>query len=490
MKTPIIINIFLFFIIGVFSYDILRSENIFLLIPILIIILFSIKFTFFKILISTISFLLGSTYIFYSIKDINNLTLIPYAKLKQNIEIKGFINNYPKQKNNKIEFTLAVEKIKQKNKWINTNEKVLIKKYGIHNFSYGDDLLINGKIILPKNFNQFNYEKFLAKDDIFTIIKNPKIIKIDNKESEPYLDSFWIKIFKLRELFENKIRENIPFPESEYALGLVLGAEYGIPENIINNFNITGLRHLLALSGFNITILIIFIMGIFCFLPIWIRVIISSIIIFLFVILTGMSSSVLRAAIMGVLGMVALYSGRDMNIIYLLIFTLFIISLFNPFLLLSDPSLQLSVLALIGIIYIPKILDKYLHLSKILPEEITKILYASVSAQIAVLPLMVVFFNQISIISPLANLIVVPITTISMISIALSSVPYIEYLFSSTTYIILHFIFKVTEFLANIPYASVSTPKLPNWTILVFYGITILIIVLYNNYSKNKEESN
>jgi competence protein ComEC len=484
MKTPIIINIFLFFIIGVFICDIFRNEKGLLIIPFIIILLLILRFSFLKIILFIFSFLIGYIYIFYSIKDINNLILPNYASIEKNIEIKGFIKTYPKQKNNKIEFILDAKQLKQEEKWVNINEEILVKKYGIHDFSYGDSLLINGEIILPKNFNQFNYKRFLEKDNIFTIINNPKISKINNKNND-----FWKNIFKLREFFENKIRENIPFPESEYALGIVLGAEYGIPENIINNFNITGLRHLLALSGFNITILIIFIMGIFFFLPIWIRVVISSIIIFLFVILTGMSSSVIRAAIMGVLGMMALYSGRNMSIMNLLIFTLFIISLFNPFLLLSDPSLQLSVLALIGIFYIPPILEKYLKLYNFLPEGIVKILHASVSAQIAVLPLMIVFFNQISIISPIANIIVIPFTTISMISTFLSSLPYIELIFSPITYIILHFIFIVTETLSSIPYASINTPKFPNWTILLFYGV-ILFIIIYKIYFKNKEDNN
>ena len=230
---------------------------------------------------------------------------------------------------------------------------------------------------------------------------------------------------------------------------------------------------MLALSGMNITIIIIFLSVLFFFLPKIIRIIAISFCIFIFVMLTGASSSVVRAAVMGVVGIIALQSGRKMYPLHVLILALSCITLYNPFLLYSDISLQFSVLAVLGLMYIEPILYSG-HVNTKKKNELFQVLSATVAAQIAVLPVMIVFFEQISLISPLTNVLIVPISTLAMILVFATAVPIVGWVFMPFAYFLLHITLFVAEIFAQVPNASVDTSS---YELIMHHHI--LFILLY-----------
>ncbi len=490
---PFFIGIF-FFLVGVFFADLFREywvlSGVFFL---FFLFFFPIQKKLYSVISSVFGFLFGAIFLFWSLPDIENMNLVPFANNQQEIEVIGIIDSFPKQKAKNVQIYLRVLQIKtektenvtdEQSLWgdiSRNNERILIQKNGIHQFRYGEIVKVWGKIERPGSWEKFSYDRYLEREGVYSLIKNAVIKKIPEFE---YQYSLWQKgwkyMFSFREWFELQIRHRLEFPENEYALGIILGAEAGIPSHIIDDFNATGLRHLLALSGMNITILIIFIGWIFFFLPRYFRFFPITIFIFLFVGLTGGSASVVRAAVMGVVGLAALYAGRKMNPLHILLLALFTMALWNPFLLVSDVSLQFSVLAVLGLLYIVPLFEKTFSFFNFIPKDVLLVLYATLSAQIATLPLMLIFFEQVSLISPLANLFVAPVTTLSMFFGAFVSFPYIGWFAVPFAYGFLHFAILIAEQMANIPFATIEVSNIEIYWILPLYIVIFIFLFLWN----------
>ncbi len=490
--TPFYIGL-LSFLIGVFLYDFLQSPLV------LLCVFFTFPLSYLytdttiqrktqKLLFSILGFLCGALYLFFSLPNISEFHMVQLAQnSKDTVEISGYIHTFPKIKEDKIQFELEVG-----------DEKILVQKFikyqksseiAPETLQYGDFLHLSGKLELPENTQQsiysevpeFQYDRFLAKDDIFVLMKNPIITKISYSEAlenenfeERWVRDFWKYVFSIRTEFEENITQKLAYPENEYALGITLGDESGIPQKIIEDFNATGLRHLLALSGMNITIIILFLSVLFFFLPKVLRILLISFFIFVFVMLTGASSSVVRAAVMGVVGIIALQSGRKLEPLNVLLLALFLITLYNPFLLYSDISLQFSVLAVLGLMYIEPLLYSGRVSSRKKKSELLQILSATLSAQIAVLPLMIVFFEQVSLVAPITNLLVIPISTLAMILVFATALPFIGWIVMPFVYFLLHGTLFISEVFAEIPNASLVTS---DYEMIMHHHI--LFIVLY-----------
>lgn len=488
--------LFFSFLGGVFVMDMIRSEWALLLVFLALLLpIFQKRKSLFHFGGTALGFIAGGIFLLLSLPNIEHFALPNIAAQEKEVTLLGQIDSFPLQKNGRTEFYIQVRGFQEvftlpdsKEKHyseviiLDQKERVLVKQYGLHDFEYAQRVLVQGKIQTPGEWEKFSYDRFLAKEGVFSIIPNARVSSLqEHLDIFPHYtkwEDIWIQIFAVRQQFEEEVRKKLEFPTSEYALGIMLGAEAGIPENIIEDFNATGLRHLLALSGFNITILILFLFWVFFWLPKWIRITLTAIVIFLFVGLTGGSSSVVRAAVMGVLGLIALHSGRKMKPVRLVILALFCITLWNPFLLFSDASLQFSVLAVLGLVYIVPLLEKYVPLPLQIPQIFREVLYATLAAQIATLPLMLVMFEQVSLISPLANLIVAPLTTLSMIFGFAVAFPLVGWFAVPLAYFLLSFALWIAKVLADVPYAVVNVDFFSLWAVFPMYVLLGFILVM------------
>jgi len=248
------------------------------------------------------------------------------------------------------------------------------------------------------------------------------------------------------------IEKILPEPQASFLAGLLFGFDKNIPKDLLEDFNKTGTRHIIALSGYNITIIASLIMGFLLWLGFWRKhaFAIAVIAIIFFVILTGASASVSRAAIMGILVLISQQVGRLSNPRNLLALAAFLMIVKEPTSLLNNIGLQLSFSATIGIIYLSPYLKK-------LPE----ILKTTLSAQIAVSPLILFYFRQISLISPLANLLVLPIIPITMligfVAVLIGTIyAPIGMFLAWPSWLFLSYEIKIIELLAKVPFAGLN----------------------------------
>jgi competence protein ComEC len=239
---------------------------------------------------------------------------------------------------------------------IKVQGKILITANLYPAYNYGDKIEATCQLAAPKKFNDFDYDRYLARYDIYSLCNYPKLIKIISSDpSDGGLDTwFYKKIF----YFKNKIREqiNLGLTEPGASLGsaIILGGARGIGDDLVTAFSQTGLTHIMAVSGTNVTILVAMIMWLLLALGFWRQqtFYISTFLLFSFIIMVGAPASAVRAGIMGFLILLAMHLGRLSKLINSLVMAGAVMLVFNPKILRDDVGFQLSFLAVLGIIYI------------------------------------------------------------------------------------------------------------------------------------------
>lgn len=380
-------------------------------------------------------------------------------------------------------------------------------------YRVGDEVTVRGTLEKPENYSNFDYVSYLARENIFSILSFPEIEKI----GEGKRNALTVYLLKTKRAFEGHIDVVLPEPHSAFLKGILLGDRASLPKELVDDFKKTGTSHIIALSGYNITVVGRFFMTTLLFLTVsfyasfWIA---SAAIIF-FVLLAGASASLLRAAIMGILVLVAEREGRPYSIRNALAFAGAAMVFQNPYLLRFDAGFELSFLATLGLIYLsPRVekffermrsrlrakiktqnaedeeeisLDWHMRRSSGFVSWLTHTLAETISAQIAVLPLLIYLFGSVSVISPITNVLVlaaVPYTmAVGFITGALGFIAPISSEPSGwVVWILLHYMLWVIEFFAKFPYASWAFPAWVIIPLLIMYGV-----VGWNVWKKSKK---
>jgi competence protein ComEC len=215
----------------------------------------------------------------------------------------------------------------------------------------------------------------------------------------PFLGGITGPLEGVRDRFVENIEGALPEPEASYLGGLLVGVRTQIPKSLKDAFRHTGTSHLIALSGYNVGVIGRYLGGFSSSL--WFPV--TGIIIF--VLATGAASSLVRAAIMGILALLATRYGHTYNVGVALLFAACIMIIVNPTILFGDVGFQLSVAATWGLMYLsPKIDPYFKKVPNILG--IRESISATLAAEAATLPFILYYFGRFSILSPFTNVLV------------------------------------------------------------------------------------
>ena len=255
-----------------------------------------------------------------------------------------------------------------------------------------------------------------------------------------------------RSFLEEKIKESLTFPQENLFRGIFLGSKFDDQE-IKNQFINSGLIHITAVSGQNLTIMFSIFYECLKYLSFLTPNLIfyfSSFFIIFFVLLMGFEGNVLRAGIMGfLLILVKRKFGRIPLKRNILVFTVVVFSLFNPLSIFKDIGTQLSFLAITGIFYLAPIVEKKLKF--VSNSFIRKTVSEVLAAQIFTYPLILYYFGNFNFFSLISNLLVLPVVPYVMMLASLFLFLPIKYLawlsFPFLTYILFiakifsHFVF-------------------------------------------------
>lgn len=390
-------------------------------------------------------------------------------------------------RNDKIKYTVEAFDLQKNEKNLEVSGRLLVTGDRYPVYEYGDCLLIEGEVKKPDVIEDFDYGKYLSRYKIHAVIYKAKIEKIDNEsflaKSSWTVSGLFNMIFDFKVDFETRLSKIFAEPYSGFMAGLVLGSRRGISEDLTEKFNITGLSHIVAVSGYNITMLIVVVSGMFGFLGRRNKVIASVIVIIIFVVLVGAGSSVVRAAIMGGVGLLALWFGRTYFVSISLFVAAFFMNLFNPLIMLNDVGFQLSFLATCGLVFVSPLIEKYFVK---LPEifGIRESMTMTISAQVLALPIILFNFGRLSLISPLANILVLPFIPIAMLFGFFAVLLGYFFNFGSLilgflAYLIMNLMILLVKFFAEVPLASLSLDWF-NWWMAVIYYFMVCSWILKN----------
>jgi len=365
-------------------------------------------------------------------------------------------------------------------------------------YDYGDFLRVSGQLQAPPLIDGFDYESYLARYDIYSVMYYANIESATGTLTWP--QQIYLSLIRFKQSLKSLINSHLPEPEAGLADALLLGYRRSVDREDLDIFARVGLSHMIAISGSHITIMSTMIInfllaaGLSRRRALWM----VGAFLFLYPLITGLAASAVRSAIMGGLAFLAIYYGRASSLIRPLIFSASVMLAFNPLLLREDIGFQLSFLALLGIIYLYPLGEdwtgRFLEKRRWTPrrkswiKNILDIINLTLVSQTVILPVALINFKQLSLIAPLANVLVLwtfPLLLGSLI-IALfltALIPPLGLLWFWPSYLLLKFIFIISELLAAPSWAAVAVTSF-NWYWGAGYYLFLLALLRY--LKKNK----
>lgn len=423
--------------------------------------------------LSLLFFILGGLRFYFSIPQSSNDNLKYYNN--HLLKFKGKVSSELIQKENGVQAIVSAISVDERV----IKGKVLLFMGAYSDLKFGDFADIECDLLSPEGNETFiNYDKYLARDGIWSICYRPKIkIVIQNKT---FIEKIKIGFFEFKNNIQTHVNNLWVEPQGALMSGLLYGARSSLGSEVTNNFNKAGITHIIAISGYNISILANILMGLLLLIGLnrrhafWFAVIG----IFLFVIFTGASASVVRAGIMGIIVLLATQLGKASRITNVLIFTAALMLLFNPFILIWDAGFQLSFLATMGLVYVSPIIEKYFNNDNgIILNNLKTTLISTISAIIITLPLILFQFGRLSLVAPLANILILWIIPFLMLFGFLALL--LSYIFLPAAMVLawisnlgLLYVLTVAQYLADWEFSSVNF-HLP---LLAMLGLYLLII--------------
>lgn len=406
----------------------------------------------------------------------------------------------------RVSFELNSEKINYSNNAV--SEGIVIKEPELNEKS--QSLLVD---LLPPQSGRINIiipvsEKVMYGDRIKTIGK------IEPREN---ISSFPQSIFPKLEIISHTQPHNIKsvlinfknyiisqfqkyLPSDEAALisGLTIGSRVNFSSDLKNQMSQSGTTHLVALSGYNISILILGISAILKkFLSRRLNFLITIIFIALFVIMVGGEASIVRAALMGFIVLLAREIGRPHDTAIIIVITAVIMVAVDPKIIFYNLAFQLSFLSLLGIVYLAPALEKIFFKNNSEKTDLLswrENLLTTVSAQLAVAPLIIQNFNQFSLTAILANILIlstVPIVMLlGLILFCASAVSfYFGFLISKILHLFLAYQIGIIKIFSSfrIPIGNYFNSK---FIFLIYYLIIIGIIITKSISLRQSNSSN
>ena len=405
------------------------------------------------------------------------------------VTLEGVVQGYPDGRDTWTDFKLRVESLDREDEVHPVSGTVLVRAPRFPEVRYGDRLRVAGLLQTPRDLEGFSYRAYLARQGMYSIINRPPIETIASGEGNP----FWNAIFAIKDRARDTIARQISDPEASLLQGILLGIRSGIPTELYDDYNTTGTSHIIVISGSNIT----FVATLFALTfgqllgkrrAYWLTL--TGII--LYVLLVGTDAAVVRAGLMGGLFVTAIYLGRRSTAYVSLFASALALTLINPQAL-WDVGFQLSFAATLGLILFAPALERLFEqgLARIASPHrarhgirfLNQALILTLAAQILTIPLVVYHFERLSLVAPLANLLILPvqapIMSLGGAATVLGFVPFLEPLARAIAWVpwlCLACTNAVVRWLANWPFASIEIRRSDaGWLAIAYIALVVAL---------------
>lgn len=351
---------------------------------------------------------------------------------------------------------------------------------------YGDQLSVSGNIekIAPEMADSY------AKDGIYGTAKFAKINILAHGRGNWLMSG----LISFREKIVAIFSRVLPSDESALLAGITLGEREGFSDEFKEKMSLSGTTHIVALSGYNISIIALVITNILiAFVSRSAAFYLTSLAIILFVAMTGAEASAVRAAIMGILALLAQETQRQFSMRNAIVIAAFGMVLLNPRVLVFDLGFQLSFAALIGIVYLLPILKYFIKTDQPGLLSWRENGLTTLSAQLAVFPLLLGKFGVVSVTSILANILILEAMPITMaLGFVIAGTGFISVFLAQiiafTAYILLTYELWVIGVFSRLS-IPLSAPWFGFTAAIIYYSVLAFVIIYYGPrfVGKNKK---
>ncbi|MGH7866641.1 MAG: ComEC/Rec2 family competence protein [Candidatus Dormibacteraceae bacterium] len=328
----------------------------------------------------------------------------------------------------------------------------------------GDTVQVEGKLRLPQDHPGFNRRAYLAAQGVYLEMSGTQL------EVLTPAGGGWTELpNRLRTLYEQSINRLLPQPAAALLLAIVLGVRKGIPLRLQQELNATGLIHLLVLSGLKVAIFARLINA--ALRPLLRRFALpfSLSAIGIYCLAGGATPAALRASLMGGIALLAQHLGRPTHLWTALTAAAAALLGWEPRLL-ADVGFQLSFLGTVAIVLFTPPLDRRLGW---LPRWFREPFAVTVAAQLGTLPLIAGSFHIFSVISPVANALILPLLPLivagGLLLAPLAMIPSLGQLVALPLAALLQYICQLSGLLTRVPGSSISLPLWSPWMNLTYY---------------------
>lgn len=343
---------------------------------------------------------------------------------------------------------------------------------------YGDELVFNCRVEKSEPFEGFAYDKYLATKGIYAVCYRPQYVDVHPSSSLSVTGA----ILTIKSFVIDTLRSTLPEPHASFLSGLLFGGSTALSGDLKDDFRATGTSHILAASGYNVSIFSVAFLSFILSTRVGRRrgLILTTILLVLYVIVAGASAAVVRAGIMGFLIVLEKWMSRKAYMLNAFLLTASFMLLFNPLLLLYDVGFQLSFVATVAIVTFTKPWSERLDF---VPTTLgmREAFAGSLAAIVLTLPIVLWHFGAISLVAPFANLLVLPLVPYAMITTGIglffgSVFDPIGSLVMLPTWAFSNVMLRVIEMFGSIPFALIEVAHARLLAVIVACFITVLFL--------------
>lgn len=396
-------------------------------------------------------------------------------ELGSHVSLEGKVVAEPDIRESSQRLTLLVKKEGE-------TTKLLVVAPLYPRIGYGETVEASGMLSLPEPFDTdagrvFRYDLFLAKDGVYALLERASVKVIRPRSGVAdhvqgfFADLKWSGI--------DAVSNALPEPQAALASGLILGGKQGLGKELLDDFIVTGLVHVVVLSGYNVMIVAEAVFRAFALFAKRYAAVAAAVVIAAFVLIAGAGAASLRAGLMAGIALFGRATGRTYDAFRALMAAAILMLLWNPLLLMYDPGFELSFIATLGLIFGAPITERWF--ARIRVRFFREILAATVAAQISVLPLLLYQNGLFSLVALPANALVLPLVPLGMALSAFAGIagfvaPAFAPVIALPAYAVLSLIIALTEAFAALPFGSVSVPAFPFWLVVASYALLALYV--------------
>ena len=383
---------------------------------------------------------------------------LPASLAGQTVAVSGTVDDDPVERKGTRRLTVQLDHVLGGLDQTTSRLRILATAYGSTPAHYGDLVVLSGEILTPPRFDQFDYRTYLAEQGIAGVMPSARLVRVTSHPGDP----LHTLLYSARHALVDTVDRALPEPQAALLLGVVFGYRAALPQALAQQMIASGLVHIVVASGLNVALLARIVqqgLG-----RIWSRGAAATALtaIIGYALLSGASPAALRATLMGGLVILASMIHRQSHVSVALALAAAVLLAIKPSLV-RDVGFTLSFAATLGIVIWA---DSLTRLLRWLPGPLREALAATLSAQAMTWPLLLAQVHQVSVVAPLANLLVVPLVPFMMVAGAVgaaagSFLPVVGWLPLQAAGAVARWFEAVIQLTGSLPFAAIPTPYFP-----------------------------